>query len=125
MSVKLSAVISVMIGLFLSVQNPCYAQPGDPGGLPGGFPHLSPPYQLFTVSYDEDMEELFILFHRPVAQAEVFIYKDGCLVDSEQVTNVPAGTTLSYLLPCNGAGIYTAYLRISDTIYTLFYREFE
>ena len=98
---------------------------GDPPPDPNGPPHLMPSRQLFAISYDDEMEELFILFRQPVAQAEVFVYKDGCLVDSEQVTNVTTGTTLSYLLPFDGAGLYTVYLRIGETIFTLFYKEIE
>lgn len=111
-----------LFGLFIMVPINLFAQ-NTPPGNPGGRPHLIPGQQLLHVSYDEEYNEVVILFRQNVTQATLFIYKDGILVDEDYLTNIQAGDSFTTNLPLFGTGLFTIYIQIGERMYAVFEEE--
>lgn len=121
---KYKSILLVLIGLFIVSPVELYAQDTPPEN-PGGFPHLVPTWRLCTASYDEDTGYLIVSFRQDIDLATLFIYKNGILVVSDNMTNIQAGSSTAYNLSLYGAGIFTAYIQIGAQTYTIFEEEIE
>lgn len=118
---KKKAIYLLLLSLTTLISIPISAQ----GSQDGGIPHLIPAHRLFYVSYDDANSEVIILFRHDVAQATLFIYKDGVLVDEDNLTNIQAGTTANYNLSFYGSGLFTVYIKIGERTYAVFEEEIE
>ena len=91
------------------------AMPDGDNWNTGGGPHLAPPNQICAATFDTQSCVMYVTFLRSVDQAELSIYKDGILVEEDEIIEVTGGTTLSY--PLYELGSYSVHLQIGDSTY--------
>lgn len=122
MNKKLSLIF--LFGLILIVPTKLLGQ-NNPPENPGGRPHLIPAQQLFRISYDVESGDFTIMFRQEIAQATIFIYKDGILVEEDNMVNIQNGDTITSNLPLFGTGLFTIYIQIGERMYAVFEEEIE
>jgi len=113
-----TSIISMVIGLLLFMPTSTLAEPEDNWGNGGPIPHLAPARQQVTVSYDEENNELSVLFRRTVEEAYLYVYKDGSLIGMDWLVGTTPGSTYTYYI--EGSGTYTVVLQTEDGTHTLF-----
>ena len=113
---KKSVLLSLMMGVAIFLSLEVVAMPdGDTPPNPGGDHHFAPAMQICAATFDTQSCVMYVTFLRSVDQAELSIYKDGILVEEDEIIEVTGGTTLSY--PLYESGSYSVDLQIGDSTY--------